>query len=175
MPTKAELSAEIDRLRGLLEGDPKIIGMHFEPGSPFEVKSQHWAVRLLARSFMDSLGDAENFTTLDLHPEGGPKLEVTIRRAWKNKTPAELIRELRTEVAGLEERFRTLREELDLPCMLNELLGVYERRETKRAVDHLRQMIRDVGAACGAKDLDAWVAGRQGPAGGTELSKETTE
>lgn len=174
MPTKAELAAEVERLRGLLEGDPKIVGMHFEPGSPFEIKEKHWAVRLLAASFMDSLGDAENFTTLDLHPEGGPKLEVTIRRAWKTKTPAELIRELRAEVAGLEERLRTLREELDLPCLLEELLGIYERREPQYQIEQLKATIREIGVACGAKDLDAWVAGIQKPAGGAETTTETT-
>lgn len=92
------LRAENARLRRLLE-DPESFVAERTPDGGLRVEVKHWAVRLLAVSLADSLGDSPNFLTGELrHPEPGRGLiEFTIRRTF-GKTPAQALSELRARL-----------------------------------------------------------------------------
>lgn len=70
------------------------------------ITTKHWACRVLAASFADSLVDedgreAPNFVELEmLHPTHGSLL-VTIRKRW-GKQPSEMLTEAQAEIARLQ-------------------------------------------------------------------------
>lgn len=71
-----------------------------EEGTPAATLCQHWAAKSLAVDLLRTLGDAENFVTMEMPAPGGGSIEVTIRRA-EGKTPAQLIREQREQIERL--------------------------------------------------------------------------
>jgi hypothetical protein len=103
-PTIKSLQAEVERLQGLLSGDPKVIEAHFTPGESY-IDMQHWAVRLMACSLWKTFETegGPNFLSMDVHGFGdkGP-IEVTIRPKWGTKTPTELLAEAKAELAKLK-------------------------------------------------------------------------
>ena len=80
-PSRRQLEAEIERLMGII-ADPKLIDIGIEDGS-IRITCQHWAARLMALSFADSLGDARNWATFEIGPLPTTKgmLLCTIQRA----------------------------------------------------------------------------------------------
>lgn len=91
-----ELTAENDRLRGLLSGDAKIRRLEYSPETGLECEVEHWAVKHLAANFFESLGNAPNFVTTTVsHPDHGA-VEVTVRR-FEGKPTAAVLAELRAE------------------------------------------------------------------------------
>lgn len=66
---------------------------------------EHWAMKLIAASLSETLGDAPNFVTLCFNPPEG-KLEVTVRRV-AGKSPAEAIGELQARISELEQSSST--------------------------------------------------------------------
>lgn len=64
------------------------------------VQMQHWAIKLLAWSFMDTLEkfpEAENFLTVDVMSPIGI-ISVTLQRPGSQKSPAQSLSELRAEL-----------------------------------------------------------------------------
>lgn len=110
MATKAELMAEVKRLRAIHNEEPKFLGMEWDPKEGLEVKVEHWAARHLAVSLWDTFKKCggENYVTMTLQGGSEGPIEVTIRPHWTSKkTPAMRIAELEEEVASL----RTLQNE----------------------------------------------------------------
>lgn len=99
--------AEAQRLRSLLEGDGGSIVSLDADG----LRVKHWAVRVLAESLAESIGDAPNFFQVEVtHPEQG-QLVVTIRRKG-GKTPEGLeVEQLRAENAHLQRSNEVMGEE----------------------------------------------------------------
>lgn len=92
-------AAEITRLEALMSGDKAAV--RFEHN---EIQVKHWAARLMAISFADTLGDAENYISLELTPEGKEPVVVTVRRKF-GKSPEEMLRaeveRLRGQIAAM--------------------------------------------------------------------------
>ena len=98
-----ELTAEIERLRGLLLGDAEVKHMTYSPEKGCEIEVEHWAVKIIAGSLFESLGDAPNFVTMTVtHPEHGA-VEIIVRRP-ERKTVADVLDELRAEIERLRKR-----------------------------------------------------------------------
>lgn len=97
-------ATELERLNGLLAGDPKIISMHMENGE-YEISSTHWAVGIIAASLLKSLGEAPNYITMEVKPRGEVHpIEVTVRRSSRtSRTPAQDLNELRAVLKGYEQ------------------------------------------------------------------------
>lgn len=70
-----------------------------ETGQAIEI--DHWAVRLMADSFAETLGDAPNFLTGFVRHKDVGDIEFTLRRA-NGKTPAQKIAELEEKIKQLE-------------------------------------------------------------------------
>lgn len=98
------LVREFKRLRELLTGEGKVLSFSWTPEDGSECQIEHWAVKHLAASVLDSFkkSGAENFAIFTLHSEVGA-LEITIRPKSSRKTPGDVISELRARVAFLEE------------------------------------------------------------------------
>lgn len=79
------------------------------------IEVEHWAVRHLAQSFLDTLGTAPNFRELGVGPietVEGQQVLVTITRRPDGKTPAELLREAAAERDRLAARVAELERDL---------------------------------------------------------------
>ena len=103
-----ELCDEVERLQGLLLGEPKLISLSFTQEDGLEVNVEHWAVKLIASSLMDTLLNGRepkdaNYVTMTIQSEIGP-LEVTIRKVIGTKTPADTINELKQEIEILKDQ-----------------------------------------------------------------------
>jgi len=112
-----ELIASYEMLEGLMEGKPEIIRMVYEQGSGIDLTFKHWAVRVLAESFIETLGDAPNYLELGLN--NGKKFVVVTIRHQNGKTPSQMhaeeliARQLAERRAGdLQERVDQLTKEL---------------------------------------------------------------
>lgn len=119
-PEVEELQQEIDRLRGLLQADPVIKSLRYTSEEGLELEVQHWAVRLLVASLLDTFQQCggQNFVTLNLLSKEGP-IEVTIRPCWGNrKTTAEVLDDLRQEIAGLRGSLAQVLDPDTLSCLL---------------------------------------------------------
>lgn len=91
----AAQAAELKRTETFLTATPVLKEMHYTEENGVEVVVEHWAVKVLAASLLDSLLNgreigAANFVTMTIQTEAGP-LEVTIRKAWGGITPADKI------------------------------------------------------------------------------------
>lgn len=98
-----DLKAEVERLTGLMSGDPEII--HLESTrAGFDCQMEHWAVKLMASSMWDSFkqSDAPNYLVMELGGTGDGVMEVTLRPKWKGRTPGDDVRDLKAEVANLK-------------------------------------------------------------------------
>lgn len=93
IPCVKALEAEMERLRDLLV-DQAVnspiysVGL-VEGGIEVAVKPPHWAVKALAASFLDTLGDAKNWRTLELGPipsDGGMLVATVYRKAGDSPT-----------------------------------------------------------------------------------------
>ena len=62
-------------------------GPHPDGGFNLDLVVPHWAARLLADSFAETLGDAENFTVIELHHEKHGSILVTVQKKF-GSTPA---------------------------------------------------------------------------------------
>lgn len=93
---------ELEQLRTILTSDPKIISMHMEDGK-LDVEMQHWAIKAMVCSLAKSLngGEFNYMTTTAYHPDIGP-LEVTLRKVWGTRCPADDIAEIRNIVSEHE-------------------------------------------------------------------------
>lgn len=104
MPTKAELEAEIVRLREVVERltteSVDKAPMQFVEGG---IEIEHWAVRLLVGSFRRSIGDAENYVEITAFDTDGNKFVATVMRST-GKTPHQLRREAEEKLAAERER-----------------------------------------------------------------------
>ena len=99
------LADEVDRLRGLLSGPPKVTKFTYTPEDGVEVEIEHWAVKQLAASLWDTFDEdgGINFVVMDVHGHERGTMEVTLRKVRGcEKTPAGLIAELRAEVERLK-------------------------------------------------------------------------
>jgi hypothetical protein len=106
----ASLRAEVVRLRDLLSDPSEITTKLNKSGA--EITIEHWACKLIADSFAKSLGDA-NFITMEVgplpHPDGG-QICVTVQRKH-GKSPAQVIGELKAELAALKAQIESRDEE----------------------------------------------------------------
>lgn len=97
------LRAELDRLHGLMLGEGEVKHMTYSPEKGCEVEIEHWAVKHIARSLFETLGDAPNFVTMTVsHPEHGA-VEIVVRRP-ESKPVAAVLDELRAENAALQKQ-----------------------------------------------------------------------
>lgn len=100
----ARLTAENEQLTAKLNCEPRLIELKYTPESGVETTMEHWAVKHLAASLLDTFREAggENFVTMTLSSSDVGPIEVTIRPEWGGKkTPAMVIAELRAEVSRL--------------------------------------------------------------------------
>ena len=101
------LKAEAERLKGLLvdqAGNSPAVSLEARDGRiDLAVRPPHWALRAMALSFMGSIGDAPNWSSIEIGPlpTDGGTLIATVRRA-NGDTPEETVGKLRKEVARLK-------------------------------------------------------------------------
>lgn len=89
------LLEENQRLAQIIN-EPELVEFSMKRGEAAMFEYEHWAVRLLAASFAESLRNAENFIVMECSTKEGEKLFVTIQRA-NGKTPAELYSRIKQE------------------------------------------------------------------------------
>ena len=99
--TLLDAKAEIERLQGLLGVEPSFKSLHFENGKLDATIGPHWASRLMACSFRESVKEAENFLTMTFRDDEGVLL-VTIRRG-NGKTPEEKFMDARSILDAIDE------------------------------------------------------------------------
>lgn len=93
-------------------------GPHPDGGFNLDLKVPHWASKLFADSFADTLGDAENFTIVELYHEKHGSILVTVQKKF-GSTPATQHLEANTELdklsaprEGADGKFLTLPERI---------------------------------------------------------------
>lgn len=97
----AVLEREVERLMGIIQGDPEIIGIHYEPGTPLEVKFRHPTAQVIVMALRDMLdgAGAPNYVEAQLHDTAKEPSEtyvVTLQRKH-GKTPHQLRAEAEAE------------------------------------------------------------------------------
>lgn len=110
-----DLQAEVDNLREKLLGDPVVKKLHYTPEGGCEVEIQHWGVKMIAASVLDTFEQdgGPNFWTATLHDREKGPVEVTVRPLWGTKSTAEVLDELRAELAEVKEERDLLERLLD--------------------------------------------------------------
>lgn len=103
-----ELLTEVDRLTKLLSAEPAIKSLTFTQEDGLEVQVEHWGVKVIAASVLDTLlagrePSEANFVTMTMPTEIGP-VEITVRKTIGGKsTPADQIALLKQEIEMLKE------------------------------------------------------------------------
>lgn len=110
----ADLQAEIDNLREKLLGDPVIKKFHYTPEDGVEVEIEHWGVKMIAASLLDTFeqGGGPNFWTATLHDKDKGPIEVTVRPLRGTKSVAQVLDELRQELAQVKAERDSLQRQL---------------------------------------------------------------
>ena len=105
----ADLGEELHVLTELVRKDPEVSRVHYDRDDGVTVELEHWAVRHLAVSALESFrqGGGTNYVTFTLaSPDGW--CEVTVRPCWGRRTPQQDLAELRAEVQRLRARLDEL-------------------------------------------------------------------
>jgi hypothetical protein len=101
----AEAQQEIDRLMGLIASPESMELLADERGIELVAQYPHWACKLMAGSFAETLAEATNWMCVVIGPVPGPdcSMVVTIRRL-SGETPEETVGKLRAEIEELKAR-----------------------------------------------------------------------
>lgn len=84
-----ECLRELEKAADILAESPKLKNFTYTNKEGLEIQMQHWAVRHLVASLKNSIGDAKNFTTMELTlTDRSESFIVTIQRKG-HETPAE--------------------------------------------------------------------------------------
>jgi len=100
---RVSLRSEVSRLSQLLEAPPVLKSMSYTQEDGLEVNVEHWGVKMIAASVLDTLLNGRdpsvaNFVTMTINSDIGP-LEVTVRKMIGcQKTPADRIHELESQL-----------------------------------------------------------------------------
>lgn len=102
---------QYERLKQELLAPEKMVKRMGENLQP-NITIQHWAVRLLAWSLAQTLGESPNFVVLDVQTLDEVAMSIIIQRK-NGKSPADTIHELREENKSLHESVEALTKERD--------------------------------------------------------------
>jgi len=162
-----EAESRLAHAEAVLSGEPMLVDMGLT-GDGMHIGVQHWAVRAMAASFMQSLGEAPNYIEVEViadKVDPPQKLIVTIQRA-NGKRPAVIAREAReerdelaAECAGLRQNLAELAGQLEAAERgLDEKHATLVRvaDEKRRLVDELEACDRAVARVHQFGVLDGW-------------------
>ena len=109
------LRAEVSRLNDLLHGEPKVRKFIYTAENGVEMEVQHWGVKAIAASVMDTFKTegGPNFVTCTLDDGQRGPIEVTVRPLWGTKSTAQVLDELRKELAAAKAERDHLQRQLD--------------------------------------------------------------